>query len=126
MTEFQKRPEKVEALQTTDENLDEAAALAGGWVGEDGTLMLPLYGEGSEVPIETGWFVWHDASGPRACEPAQFLDEWAEVTDGPTTRQRVESLEARIEAVAEQAAAAERTAVEAAGAAAAAAAGATS
>ena len=97
MTEFQRRPQRIEAMRVTPASRAAAARLAGGHLDDDGTLVLPLYGEGSAVPIDDGSWVWQDESGPQVCDDERFAAEWAEISDGPTLRERIEKLEALVD-----------------------------
>lgn len=97
MIEYQRRPDRITALLVDLGNADAAAELVGGHLDDDGTLIVPLYGEGSEVPVAPGSYVWRDEMGPQVeAEPARFAAMWAEVTDGPTLRERIEKLEALV------------------------------
>lgn len=85
MTEYQRRPQRIEAIRVTDSNLAEAAELSGGAVNDDGVLIIPLYGEGSEIQVPLGAYVWADDSGPHMQTDAeQFAMDWAVASDGPT------------------------------------------
>ena len=99
-TEYQRRPERISVVKLTADNAEEAAFLVGGHVDEAGTLIVPLYGEGSAVPVAPSAFVWIDELGPHVeTDPERFSTMWAEVVDGPTIRERVEKLEALVSGI---------------------------